>query len=556
METQIFHITNWEQDREAISAAAELIRSGGLVIFPTETVYGLGADGLNAAAAARIFKAKERPQDNPLILHVAAPSELDLYCKDIPLSARLLADRFWPGPLTMVLHRRSIVPDVITAGLETVAMRCPSHPIARELIRQSGVPLAAPSANRSGKPSPTRFSHVLDDMNGRVEGMIEGGDCEVGVESTIIDLTEEKPRLLRPGGISLEQLREVLGEVELDTALLRQMNQAETPKAPGMKYRHYAPEAPVTVLCGSPVDTALWISGQVQKKQMGVLCFSEYAACFPNATVVSMGNVNDPEEQGRRLFHALRQFDQTDVTQIYAQCPQETGIGFAVANRLKKAAGFHVETVPEMTAKLSVFGITGGTGAGKTSALGALAKMGACVIDCDAVYHILLAESQALRQTLTEQFGDILDSQGSIDRKKLGRIVFDDKAALLKLNEITHRFVVAEVDRELEQARQNGSSIAAIDAIALVESGLSSRCHRVVGIIAPEALRVQRLMRREGISEEYARLRIRAQKGDEYFRENCDAILENTNDDLTAFTQTATALWVQLLDEIRKEEQV
>ena len=556
METRIFHATEETKTKEAVSTAAAIIRTGGLVIFPTETVYGLGANGLDAQAAARIFQAKDRPQDNPLILHVADPSELEVFCRDIPDSTRLLADRFWPGPLTMVLYRRNIVPDVVTAGLDTVAVRCPSHPVARELIRQAGVPLAAPSANRSGRPSPTRFSHVMEDMNGRVEGIIDGGDCTVGVESTIVDLTEDKPRLLRPGGISLEQLQEVLGEVEVDKSILRQMAQGEKPKAPGMQYRHYAPKAPVTVLHGAPIDTALWISDRAHQKQTGVLCFSEYMTSFPEATVFPLGKKDDPEEQGRMLFHALRQFDQMGVTQIYAQCPEETGVGFAVANRLQKAAGFHVKTVRRMIKKPAIFGITGGSGAGKTSALKTLANMGAYVIDCDAVYHTLLAESRALQEALLQQFGDVLNEQGGIDRKKLGRIVFDDQNALLQLNAITHHFVVEEVDRQLKQVEQQGYPIAAIDAIALMESGLSSRCHRVVGVIAPEKLRVQRLMRREGISEEYALLRIRAQKSEDYFRQNCDAVLESINDDLTAFTQTATALWVRLLNEIRKEEQI
>ncbi len=552
METRIFRMTEWAAEDDMLQEAATILQSGGLVVFPTETVYGLGANGLDAKAAARIFKAKDRPQDNPLILHVATPSELDLYCKDIPFSARVLTERFWPGPLTLVLHRRDIIPDVITAGLDTVAVRCPDHPIARALIRKAGIPLAAPSANRSGRPSPTHFSHVWEDMQGRVEGIIDGGDCRVGVESTVLDLTETPPRLLRPGGIPLETLEEVLGEISVDTALLRQMEEGERPKAPGMKYRHYAPKAPVTVLCGTPAETAVWISNRIGQKT-GVLCFSEYVGCFPDATVRSFGNADHPEEQARMLFHALRSFDETDVTEIYAQCPNETGLGLAVSNRLKKAAGFHIETISPHIPRLAVFGITGGTGAGKTSALMALAQMGACVIDCDAVYHTLLAESQEMRQALIKRFGNILDQNGRIDRKKLGRIVFDDQESLLALNEITHTFVTKEVEKELEQAAQEGTPIAAIDAIALIESGLSKRCHRVVGVIAPEELRVQRLMRREGISKEYALMRIHAQKPDSFFRENCHAILENTSDDLHAFSQMATALFVRLLDEIRKE---
>lgn len=553
METRIFQVNESAREDPALKEAAEILRKGGLVAFPTETVYGLGANALDVQAVARIFEAKERPQDNPLILHISKSSELDLYCKDVPVSARVLAERFWPGPLTLVLHRRSLIPDVITAGLDTLAIRCPDHPVARALICQAGVPLAAPSANRSGRPSPTCCSHVWDDMNGRIEGIVDGGDCKVGVESTVLDLTVSPPRLLRPGGVPLEALEDVLGDVSVDESLLHRLQEGERPKAPGMKYRHYAPKAPVTVVCGDPADTAVWILNRIDQTT-GVLCFSEYMGAFPGAVVRDMGKSNDPAEQARMVFRALRSFDETSVAKIYAQCPGESGLGLAVSNRLKKAAGFHVETVSPALPRLAVFGITGGTGAGKTSALMALAQMGACVIDCDAVYHTLLAESTEMRQALVKRFGDILNATGGVDRKKLGRIVFDDPEALLALNDLTHTFVTREVDMALDQAAQGGCSLAAIDAIALIESGLAARCHRVVGVIAPEQLRVQRLMRREGIGEDYALLRIHAQKPDSFFRENCHAILENKSDDLNSFSQTATKLFLQLLSDIRKEE--
>ena len=241
------------------SRAARILRSGGLVGIPTETVYGLGANGLDPLAVRSIFQAKGRPQDNPLILHIPDPSWLELYCRDIPEAAWRLARRFWPGPLTMVLRRDPAVPDEVTAGLNTVGMRCPAHELCRAVIEAAGVPIAAPSGNTSGKPSPTSVADMLEDMNGKIDAILDGGSCQVGVESTIIDMTAATPRLLRPGGVPLEELRAVLGEVELDPAILRPMEEGEKPLAPGMKYRHYAPKAPVIVVKGSPARSAAYI---------------------------------------------------------------------------------------------------------------------------------------------------------------------------------------------------------------------------------------------------------------------------------------------------------
>ena len=228
-------------DTETPATAAELIKNGELVAIPTETVYGLGADGLNPEAVAKIFAAKGRPQDNPLILHITGPEQIELYCHHIPQAAYDLAQRFWPGPLTMVLPAKSCVPKCTTAGLPTVAVRCPDSEITREIIRRSGVPIAAPSANISGKPSTTTAKHVLHDHNGKIPLIIDGGASRVGLESTIVDLSEERPRLLRPGGITPEELKEVLGDLIVDKAVTAEVAKGETPKAPGMKYRHYAP---------------------------------------------------------------------------------------------------------------------------------------------------------------------------------------------------------------------------------------------------------------------------------------------------------------------------
>ena len=329
-----------------IDTAAAILRSGGLVGIPTETVYGLGANGLDPEAVGRIFAAKGRPQDNPLILHIPDAAWLERFCRDVPDTACALAERFWPGPLTMILPRRALVPDAVTCGLDTVGVRCPNHPVTLDIIRAAGVPVAAPSGNLSGRPSPTCARHMLEDMDGKIEAIVDGGSCGVGVESTIVDLTAPAPRLLRPGGLPLEELEAVLGAVDVDRSVAAPLGPGEKPRAPGMKYRHYAPRAPVTVLTGDGAAAAAYIR-QHMGPRTGVICFDEYRDQFPGCVVEAMGSILDRGEQARRVFEALRAFDGTSVTAIYAQCPSEEGLGLAVANRLKKAAGFQVVAVEE-----------------------------------------------------------------------------------------------------------------------------------------------------------------------------------------------------------------
>ena len=536
MKTTIFHP---EKENNAIEEAAQILRRGGLLGIPTETVYGLGADGLNEDAVRRIFEAKGRPQDNPLIIHVPNATWLERYCHDVPATAYALAEKFWPGPLTMILPRKPIVPLRTTGGLETVGVRCPNHPLTLAIIEAAGVPIAAPSGNTSGRPSPTTAQHMMEDMTGKIDGIVDGGPCSVGVESTIIDLTTTPPRLLRPGGLPLEALEEVLGEVAVDKAVLGKLKEGEHPRAPGMKYRHYAPKAPVTVVTGSPQRSAACILARLKGKA-GVICFDEFAPLFTGHLVHRLGPAADKAEQARRVFDALRTFDDTDVTEIYAQCPDEGGLGLAVSNRLKKAAGFHILDAGHDL----VFGLTGGTGAGKTSALQALEKLGGVIIDCDAVYHEMLRTDTAFRADITQAFGDVFDGHGQLNRQKLGDVVFSDAAALEQLNTIVYAHLRPEIARRME-----GEKIAGLDAINLLESGLGALCHRTVGIIAPAELRVKRIMARDNIPEEYARLRISAQKSDDYYREHCTDVLNNTADSPEAFEATARAFFTKWIEE-------
>lgn len=342
MLTRIFS----SDDPQTPALAAQLIRQGELVAIPTETVYGLGADGLNEEAVAKIFQAKGRPQDNPLILHICDASQVALFCHPIPKSAYDLAAAFWPGPLTMVLPARSCVPRRTTGGLNTVAVRCPDNAVTREIIRLAGVPIAAPSANLSGKPSTTTAEHVLHDHDGRIAAVVDGGPCRVGVESTIVDLTEDRPQLLRPGGITPEQLISVLGDLVVDRAVTAQIDKDAVVKAPGMKYRHYAPSEPVVIVAGSREKAAAYIHRHFVSGDR-VLCFREELPLYEDCNPLAYGEEADVNTLSAGLFAALRELDNPAIHQVYARCPEGGGVAYAVQNRLKKAAAFHIVNAEE-----------------------------------------------------------------------------------------------------------------------------------------------------------------------------------------------------------------
>lgn len=533
-----------EADTEQIEAAASILRNGGLLAIPTETVYGLGANGLNEAAVQGIFAAKGRPQDNPLILHIPSADWLERYCADVPEIAYRLAEAFWPGPLTMILRKRDIVPLCTTGGLETVGMRCPDQAVTRAIIASAGVPVAAPSANRSGRPSCTTAEHVREDMDGRIDGIVDGGSCSVGVESTIIDLTCTPPRLLRPGGLPLEALRQILGTVVSDEALTRELGEGERPRAPGMKYRHYAPKAPVTVVTGTSAESGRWLLAHAPE-DAGLILFDELQPLFPEHTVQTIGSSSDKAEQARRVFDALRAFDKTDVSAIFAQCPDSAGLGLAVENRLRKAAGFHA--VNARDGKL-VIGFTGGTGAGKTTVLRAFAQAGAEIFDCDAFYYRQLRTDPKLQADLDRAFPGVL-RDGELDRRKLGALVFGDAEKLARLDAIVRRHVPRAV---AGAAAQSEAKCVGIDAVKLFESGLSAVCDTTVAVTAPEAVRIARIMQRDHIEEAYAAARVRAQKDAAAFRESCRYVFENDAADAATAEKQALAFMEQLLRAERK----
>ena len=333
-------------DANTAEIAAELIRQGELVAIPTETVYGLGANGLDEAAVAKIFLAKGRPQDNPLILHLSAAEEMDRYCQNVPKEAYLLAEKFWPGPLTMVLPARDCVPLSTRGGLPTVGVRCPDNAVTRSIIALAGVPVAAPSANISGKPSTTTAQHVRHDHDGRIAAIVDDGSCRVGVESTIVDLTERPARLLRPGGITPEQLVQVLGQLTVDKAVTAQIDQDAVVKAPGMKYKHYAPDCAVIIVSGSREAAARYIHANFAQGDR-VLCFAEELPLYADCCPLAYGQEADVNTLSAGLFSALRELDDPAVKRVFARCPVGGGVAYAVQNRLKKAAGFHIVDAEE-----------------------------------------------------------------------------------------------------------------------------------------------------------------------------------------------------------------
>ncbi|MEH7455871.1 L-threonylcarbamoyladenylate synthase [Bacillus sp. JJ1127] len=336
------NVVETKKDYPQLQEAARLLRENEAVAFPTETVYGLGANAMNDEAIAKIFEAKGRPGDNPLIVHIGAKSQLSGIVREITPVAEVLMEHFWPGPLTIILPKKDGISEKVTAGLDTVGVRMPDHEVALALIEAANVPVAAPSANRSGRPSPTLASHVYEDLNGKIAGIVDGGATGVGVESTVIDCTSEVPTILRPGGITKEQLEEVIGTVSLDPAL---KDETEKPKAPGMKYTHYAPKAPLSIVEGSRD----FIQQLVDKKKeqgytVGILTTEEYQHVYKADVVLSCGVRSDLASVATKLYDVLRTFDASKVDVIFSESFPNEGIGNAIMNRLTKAAGHHIIT--------------------------------------------------------------------------------------------------------------------------------------------------------------------------------------------------------------------
>ena len=346
METQVRRLSYSQIDETMIEEAGRIIRKGGLVAFPTETVYGLGGDALNPESSKKIYAAKGRPSDNPLIVHIADKKDLYRIVREVPEKAKKLMEAFWPGPLTMIFYKNELVPQATTGGLDTVAVRMPSDRIAAAFIRAAGGFVAAPSANVSGRPSTTTAAHVEEDLSGRIEMILDGGQAVIGLESTIVDMSVEPPVILRPGAVTKEMMEAVIGPLEVDKAIIAP-DSGVKPKAPGMKYRHYAPRADLAVVEGSTEDVIAAINqlaeeAEAEGKRVGIIATDETKDRYPKGLVLSLGARKHEEEIAQHLFEVLRDFDETDVDCIYSEAFDEASIGPAIMNRLLKAAGYKV----------------------------------------------------------------------------------------------------------------------------------------------------------------------------------------------------------------------
>ena len=349
MKTKISMIKNASEDEKEIQEAAEIIKNGGTVVFPTETVYGLGADGLNSEAVKKIFEAKGRPQDNPLIIHVSS-KDLNLYAEEVPQIANKLVEKFWPGPLTIILKKKDIVPNETSASLDSIGIRMPNNEIALKLIELSETTIAAPSANISGRPSPTDLQRCVEDLDGKVDCILGGEQSDIGVESTIVDCTVNPPLVLRPGGVTLEMLREIDPNINIDPAIMKKPEPNLKPKAPGMKYRHYAPKAKVTIVSGNKKNTIEKIKEMVhynieKKKKVCILTVDENEKEYSEGIKISLGSLNDLSTVVRNLFETLRKCDDIGADVVFAESFEQKGVGIAIMNRLNKAAGFDIVEV-------------------------------------------------------------------------------------------------------------------------------------------------------------------------------------------------------------------
>ncbi len=339
MKTKLIKVTS--PDDKNLEEAGAILKNGGLVAIPTETVYGLAANALDSEAVKKIYQAKGRPSDNPLIVHISDLSQWKPLVREIPEKAKNLAVKYWPGPLTIILPKSDIVPAEVSGKLDTVAVRMPSNEIARAIIEKADVPLAAPSANTSGRPSPTNAKYVLSDLDGKIEMIVDAGDCEVGVESTVITLAAPVPRLLRPGAITPEMLESVLGEIEIDSAVYDKLAKDAVPSSPGMKYKHYSPKAKVVIVKGEFESYKKFVS-ENSDESTAVLCFEEDADKLNGFKTITYGKENDSYSQATRIFEALREVDEVGAKTVYARFPEMSGMGLAVFNRLVRAAAFNI----------------------------------------------------------------------------------------------------------------------------------------------------------------------------------------------------------------------
>ena len=439
----------------------------------------------------------------------------------IPEAAFALAERFWPGPLSIIMPKSSRIPDEVSCGLDTVAVRMPSHKAALDIIRAAGVPLAAPSANLSGSPSPTTAQHVIDDMSGKADAILDGGSCDVGVESTVVSLVGDKPRLLRPGGISVEQLESVLGEIEIDSAVLAELSPGQKAASPGMKYKHYSPKCRVIIVKGSFDNFRRFVKN---KKKSAALCFDGEGEKL-GIPFIEIGREHDSSAQAHLLFEALRELDAMGVSTAYARCPDTDGVGLAVINRLLRAAAFTVIDVDGA----AIIGLTGPTGSGKSTVAKYLTeKYGAAHIDCDLIAREIMQKNSPVLFQLAEVFGeDIIKPDGELDRGLLASRAFATKEGTKRLNSITHPIITSKALAKVKDFTLEGKTAVLLDAAAIFESKIDKLCAFTVVVTAPEETRLDRIMFRDSISREKALQRMNAQLSNAEYEAKADVVIHN-----------------------------
>lgn len=500
-------LTTSKQD---IEKAGRIIRNGGLVAFPTETVYGLGADALNAQAVQSIFEAKGRPGDNPLIVHIAEQADIVPLVAEVTPQAQALIEAFFPAPLTIVLKKSACVPPVTSGGLDTVAVRMPENETARALIKASGCPIAAPSANTSGLPSPTKAQYVIEDMNGKIDAVIDGGDCRYGVESTVITLAEETPTILRPGAITKEMIEQVIGKVAIAPSVLEGLRENETAASPGMKYQHYAPRAKIMLV---KADKARYEAFVNEKTDAFALCFEGDAVAIPH---VVYGREQDDISQAQALFTALRRLDEMGAQKVYARLPRQSGVGLAVYNRLIRAAAFRIIDLE----KPFTIGLTGPTGAGKGYVCAQLKTLGFRIINSDAYARELTQKDAPLLPALAAAFGQDILENGVLNRALLAERAFASQEQTEKLNRLMHPAIMA-------RCKEAAAGLCVLDAPQLFEAQAQQDCYKVISVTAPLAVRLQRITERDNISEKQALLRMHAQFSEEYYTNHSDYVIIN-----------------------------
>lgn len=513
---------NTDNDIADIRTAAEILKSGGLVAIPTETVYGLAADAFNGEAVKNIFRAKGRPQDNPLIVHISDFEQIYTIAREVPDTAKALAEKFWPGPLTIILPKRAEIPAETSGGLDTVAVRMPSHPVANKIIALS-CPLAAPSANISGFPSPTSFEHVEADMTGRADAICNGGDCDFGVESTVITLATEIPVLLRPGGVTLDELRQVLGRVDVSDAVLNPMKNDEAAESPGMKYKHYSPEAQLEIVRGNLFEFLAYTRDN-EPEFDAVLCFEGEEHLFPDKITVTFGRRDDSLSQAQRLFDALRELDEKGAKRVLARAPSRRDIGLAVCNRLYRAAAFRF--INAITRP--IVGLTGPTGAGKGYVSKELKKLGLYICDTDKIARELTADGSPFLKILASAFGEDIIENGSLNRKLLADRAFSSKENQLRLNSLMHPEIIRIAhERCMEALEEDDMTGAVIDAPLLFEAQGDKLCDTVISVVAPKEIRLERIMKRDAITREAAEKRMSVQHEDEFYTSKSEFVILN-----------------------------